>query len=118
MGKQNGFGMVSCVNLLLWLWVLIFVMKLMPLYWEHYLVVTAVEKSIKHMEVGKQDPVAVMDAINRGLLMNNVKNLGPDNFTIKIVDQKPQVTLNYFEEKPMMFNISLMVKFNDEFKSK
>jgi len=87
-------------------------LKLLPIYIEHFNVVSILES------LEKQEEKLAMDAIKPQLLrnfsINDVTNVGRQHIKVKrLAHNKKQVTIEYEVRRSVMGNVDVVVQFSD-----
>ncbi|STX29357.1 transmembrane protein [Legionella beliardensis] len=117
MRKQQGVTFIGVVLLAATIVILgVLIMRIVPVYIQNY----EVKSSIKALNnVRNEDMTFDAESLKQKLLnqlyINGIDTIKADNVTIVPTDQENhyRVTVNYLVIKPLVYNISLLFKFNE-----
>ena len=92
---------------------LICVVKIGPVYLESMTVKSIVEQAAeeaRNEELGKAE---IHDRIAKKLLINTVNGMSMKDVEVRGVGEDMEIDANYEVRKPLLFNIDVVVKFDD-----
>lgn len=112
--RQGGLTLIS------WLVVIamagfaaMFVIRLMPIYMEHFDVKSSLTSLVTDPELRGGTIDLIRDHLLKRLEMNDANDVTSDDITITPSDTGSQVNITYDVKTPFVYNISLMVHFDD-----
>lgn len=87
-------------------------LRLLPIYIEHFNVVSVLESLTKHTE--KLSAEKIKPRLLRNFDLNDVENVGRQHITIKRLGKnKRRVTIDYEVRKTLMGNVDIVVHFSN-----
>lgn len=90
------------------------IIKLVPIYMEHYSVKTVLESLRNEPLITKKTPAEVRKLIERRLKVNGVYNMSKEAVSIKKASGVLLVDITYEVQKNMAGNIDVLVSFSDK----
>ncbi len=112
--SQQGFTMVSLAFFLVLLGFAVFTaLKLLPVYTDAFAVKASVESLETERNVEYAGVLAVRNALLKRLGVNNVTAVGVDDISVTREDDTYQVEVFYEVRVPYMFNIDLVLTFEN-----
>ena len=112
--KQRG---MSTMGLLLVLLIAAFFLmsafKLLPIYMENWTVRETIERAVNQGELNGKSPAAMREALRKTLELNNVEVIKAKDIRFKQEDHMTKVDASYEARVPLIFNIDVVVKFED-----
>ncbi|MCP4289077.1 MAG: DUF4845 domain-containing protein [Gammaproteobacteria bacterium] len=89
------------------------IIKLAPVYMEHYSIRTVLESLKEEPFITKKSVGEIKKMIRRRLKVNGVYEMDKDAFKIKKVDGVMTVDVNYQVTKHMAGNVDVLISFSD-----
>ncbi len=89
------------------------ILKLAPIYLDHYSVASTVRSLEKEPLITKKSPAQIRTMIKKRLNMNYASDLPKDAIKIKKTPGVLKVDVNYEVKKPLFGNIELLVTFEE-----
>ncbi len=112
--KQAGMTALSLLLLALVVgFFLICLVKIGPVYLESMTVKSIVEQAAeeaRNEELGKAE---IHDRIAKKLLINTVSGMNMEDVEVRGIGEDMEIDANYEVRKPLLFNIDVVVKFED-----
>lgn len=89
------------------------VMRLYPIYYDHMSVKTSLEKMAQDATLKEASPKQIRERLQRHFMVNNVETANPE--MLEIIKKGGTMTLQmkYEARAPFLFNIDLVVHFDD-----
>lgn len=113
--SQKGMGFLNAlVVLLLVAAVGGFLIKVIPVYIENYSIKQVVHNVQNDLNNPGVTPDGVKQMIVNGAIMNNLNNIKPENIVVRRDGSKLIVKLNYTVQEHLMYNVALLLSFDDE----
>ncbi|MCX8048963.1 MAG: DUF4845 domain-containing protein [Methylohalobius sp.] len=100
------FGLIGFFTLL--------ALKIMPIYLEHFKVVSSLESLKRTPELAAQTPHEIRNLLIKRLDINMVENVRPEHIRVVKRGGITQVEVSYAVEKPIVGNLSVIVYFDDK----
>lgn len=111
---QKGFSLRTLViALVLGSVVLALASRLFPVYSEHYTVLSATRSVLESSETAGLSQNAIRREINQGLRINGVRDFDTGRIDIVRTDGSVAARIRYEERVPLIYNIDLMISFDD-----
>lgn len=115
---QYGISTVSMALLLLIGGFLVLVgLRLMPIYLEHWKVVSSLESLSNEPELAAKTGPEILDLLMKRLDVNDVDNVSKENVEIKRADTSVSVRVKYEVRKELIGNIDAVAKFDDSIRA-
>ena len=112
MDKRRGSATQSFVNLVAMVFFILLVVKLFPIYYDHY----AIQNSLQHVaaEVNKDKLAlaAVKESARKRFEVNNVSPTLADQLKFVKNEGEPYLVLDYEIREHLFLNISLLLTFH------
>ncbi len=90
------------------------ILKLAPIYLDHYSVASTVRSLEKEPLITKKSPGEIRKMLKKRLKMNYVSDLPKDAIKIKKSSGVLKVDVNYKVRRPLFGNIELVVTFDEQ----
>jgi hypothetical protein len=87
-------------------------LKILPMYLDYYNVKTVVDSVANDPEIDPKSKRDLWTAINKRLLINQVRSLKRENVSFVRKDGVTTITVDYTAEKPYIAQLYLVAKFN------
>lgn len=115
---QYGISAVSMALLLLiGGFLLLLGLRLMPIYLEHWKVVSSLESLSNEPELAAKTGPEILDLLMKRLDVNDVDNVSKENVEIKRADTSVSVRVKYEVRKELIGNIDAVAKFDDSIRA-
>jgi len=115
---QYGISTVSMALLLLIGGFLVLLgLRLMPIYLEHWKVVSSLESLSNEPELAAKTGPEILDLLMKRLDVNDVDNVSKENVEIKRADTSVSVRVKYEVRKELIGNIDAVAKFDDSIRA-
>ncbi len=114
-GRQEGLTMISWVILIAVIgFFALFIIKLFPIYMEHFDIKSSLHSLATDADVrGGGGAASIREHLDKRLEINDVSDVTDDNITITQDDTGYQVNVTYEVKTSFIYNISLVVHFDD-----
>jgi len=119
LSKQKGFGFFCSLGLVFTVIVgSIFLARLGPVYWEHFVVNSHFNKLAKVLVFKKRQTIfsvrrAIIGKFERRLLVENIRNLDLEKLTVTRTADGFRANLKYIMDTDFVGNIDFIVMFHD-----
>ena len=112
--RQQGLTFISLVFVLGFIaTIVLLALKIGPIYLDHSKVVSALAEIEKTPDIEEQSEAQIRDSLNKRFNMNYVYDVTQDDITITKQSDYLKVAIEYEVVKPLVGNLSALVKFND-----
>jgi hypothetical protein len=112
--RQQGLTFISWLVILVVLgFMVMVVLKITPVYLEHYAVKASLESLKSEPLVSRKSITEIRTMLTRRLSINDVHGLSKDNIVIRRTGGVTTVTVKYEERKELVGNLSLVMTFDD-----
>ncbi len=91
-------------------------LKLFPVYMEHFNVTTSLNSLSNESGVKEMKNSAIKTLLERRFSINEVDNVTRENITIEKVKGDMTIDIKYEVRKPLVGNIDIVIYFNDQLK--
>ncbi len=113
--RQSGMTLIGLVLVLgLIAFFTLLTLKILPIYLEHFKVVSSLESLKKTPELAQQSPYEIRSLLIKRLDINMVENVQPEDIRIVKKGAVATVEVTYAVEKPIVGNLSVIIYFNDK----
>lgn len=89
------------------------ILKIAPIYMEHYKVVHSLESLKKDAELSLKSKREIIDLLEKRFDINMVKNVSKDDIRIARRGDSVEVQIAYEVVQPIMGNLAVLVYFDD-----
>ncbi|MFM8333175.1 MAG: DUF4845 domain-containing protein [Candidatus Methylumidiphilus sp.] len=117
LSQQNGLTLISfLVIFTIFGFFVLLVLKLAPIYLEHFKVTTSLEAIKKEPGVTEKSPREIAAMLQKRWDVNDINRITVDKSVV--IEKRPdslKVVVDYEVEEHIMANVSALVKFNDSF---
>lgn len=113
--RQSGMTLIGLIFVLgLIAFFALLTLKILPIYLEHFKVISSLESLKKTPDLAQQSPYEIRSLLIKRLDINMVESVRPEH--IRVVKQGgiARVEVAYAVEKPIVGNLSVIVYFNDK----
>ncbi len=113
-GRQEGMTMIGWIILIaiIGLWAL-FIIRLFPIYMDHFDVKSSLNSLKTDADVRGGGAGTIRDHLDKRLQINDVSDVTDDDITITPDGTGYQVNITYDAKASFIYNISLVVHFDD-----
>ena len=113
--SQQGVTMVGWLIIIMFVMMVgVAVMRLYPLYYDHYLVKDSVEILLKDKSISKNmSEENVRKQLNKQFVVNNITDIDPNTLKVEKKGGKIMLHMEYEARAPFIYNIDFAVRFND-----
>ncbi len=91
-------------------------LKLFPVYMEHFNVTTSLNSLSSESGVKEMKSSAIKTLLERRFSINEVDNVTRENITIEKAKGDMTIDIKYEVRKPLVGNIDIVIYFNDQLK--
>ncbi len=113
--RQSGMTLIGLIFVLgLIAFFALLTLKILPIYLEHFKVISSLESLKKTSDLAQQSPHEIRSRLIKRLDINMVESVRPEH--IRVIKQGgiARVEVAYAVEKPIVGNLSVVVYFNDK----
>ena len=112
--QQQGMSPVSILFIICLVVGMAFVsLKLIPVYLEHFSVVSSLNSMKEEVGMRGQSSNELMKLLMRRLEINDVKRVTPDNITIKRQPKETTIRVFYEVQIPIVANLDFLLTFDN-----
>lgn len=113
--RQSGMTLIGLVSVLgLIGFFTLLTLKILPIYLEHFKVVSSLESLKKTPDLAHQSPHDIRSLLMKRLDINMVESVRPEDIRIVKKGAVATVEVTYAIEKPIVGNLSVIVYFHDQ----
>ena len=114
MRQQNGFAMQTVLFTIVLVGVAVFmIFKLVPVYLEHFGVVSSLESMADEIGLHSKTPKQLMILLKKRFGINDVTRITNEDVTIKRQRQETHINVAYEVQVPLVGNIALLMTFDN-----
>ncbi len=114
MRQQNGFAMQTVLFTIVLVGVAVFlIFKLVPVYLEHFGVVSSLKSMADEIGLHRKTPKQLMTLLNKRFGINDVTRITNEDVTIKRQRQETRINVAYEVQVPLVGNIALLMTFDN-----
>lgn len=113
--RQRGITMIGFVVIMgLIAFFTLLTLKILPIYLEHFKVLSSLESLKEDQTLPKKSRREVISLLQKRLDINMVENVTPEDVLVTKQDGVVTVSVNYEVEKPIFGNLSVIAYFDDQ----
>lgn len=113
-GRQQGLTMISWLLVLVFVgFFALFVIRLFPIYMEHFDVKSSLNSLKDDPDLRSGNVELIRDHLDKRLQINDANDITDDDITITQNDSGYQVNITYEAKTSFIYNISLVVHFDN-----
>ena len=114
MRQQNGFAMQTVLFTMVLVGVAVFlIFKLVPVYLEHFGVVSSLESMADEIGLHRKTPKQLMTLLKKRFGINDVTRITKEDVTIKRQRQETRINVAYEVQVSLVGNIALLMTFDN-----
>ena len=112
--QQQGMSPVSILFIICLVFIMAFIsFKLIPVYLEHFGVVSSLKSMEEEVGMRRQSTNELMKLLMRRLEMNDVKRVASDNIIIKRQPKETIIQILYEVQIPIVANLDFLLTFDN-----
>ncbi|MBT3046363.1 MAG: DUF4845 domain-containing protein [Candidatus Thiodiazotropha sp.] len=112
--KQKGLTTISWLVIFIIVGFLVYVgIKITPVYIDHYAVVSTLKTVQEDPLSARKSKKEIREMITKRLYVNNIRHVNRDHIKIQRSGKVTTINVAYVESRPIVYNISLVMTFDE-----